>query len=175
MFYSETGTFFTLVGKLRLALNEMFEVSALSMREVPYEEYSPITKKLKEGSSYLFKNLKEGSIVGCKAASQDDIEQCITETGDVSYTIESDESGFKAGTTFKSFHYQPRFHVSNQGPIAGFLMLWLKRCVIPSLPKDVIAINVVYPAILLLYGHLGFFRLWSAIFRADYRRYMLIS
>lgn len=30
-------------------------------------------------------------------------------------------------------------------------MLWLKRCVVPSLPKDTIAINVVYPAVLLAY------------------------
>lgn len=33
--------------------------------------------------------------------------------------------------------------------MVGFLMLWLKQCVVPSLPKAVIAIDVVYLAMLL--------------------------
>lgn len=78
--------------------------------------------------SYLFRNLKEGlrSIVGHKTASQDEIEQHIAEIGDISDITKSDESQFKAGTTFKSFHYQARFSVSNQSLIVGFIMLWLK-------------------------------------------------
>lgn len=36
--------------------------------------------------------------------------------------------------------------------IARFLMLWLKQCIVPSLPKDAIAINMLYPVVLLAYG-----------------------
>ena len=31
-------------------------------------------------------------------------------------------------------------------------MLWLKRCVVPTLPNEVIVADVVYPAVLLAYG-----------------------
>ena len=31
-------------------------------------------------------------------------------------------------------------------------MLWLKRCVVPMLPHEVIIANVVYPAVLLAHG-----------------------
>lgn len=31
-------------------------------------------------------------------------------------------------------------------------MLWLKQCIVPSLPKDAIAIEVVYPVVFLAYG-----------------------
>ena len=39
-----TCTFFTPVGKMGFALHEMFEVSGLSMGELPYEEYILILK-----------------------------------------------------------------------------------------------------------------------------------
>jgi len=42
----DTCTFFTPVGEMRFALHEMFEVSGLSMRDLPYEEYIPGTEKL---------------------------------------------------------------------------------------------------------------------------------
>jgi len=31
-------------------------------------------------------------------------------------------------------------------------MLWLKRCVVPTLPHEVIIADVVYPTVLLAYG-----------------------
>jgi len=43
-----TGTFFTTVGKLRLALHEMWEISNLPMGSMSYEEYFPCTIKLKK-------------------------------------------------------------------------------------------------------------------------------
>ena len=41
-----TGTFFTLVGELGMALHEMWEVSALPMGSLPYEEYFPCEVEL---------------------------------------------------------------------------------------------------------------------------------
>ena len=41
-----TGTFFTPVGELGMALHEMWEVSALPMGSLPYEEYFPYEAKL---------------------------------------------------------------------------------------------------------------------------------
>ena len=36
--------------------------------------------------------------------------------------------------------------------LVGFLLLWLKQCVVPTLPHEVIVTNMVYPAVLLAYG-----------------------
>jgi len=51
----ETCTFFTLIGKMGLALHEMYEFSELVMRDIPYKEYVPSAKELhlKEDSSPL--------------------------------------------------------------------------------------------------------------------------
>ena len=39
--------------------------------------------------------------------------------------------------------------ISDWALLVGFLMLWLKRCVVPTLPHEVIIADVVYPAVLL--------------------------
>jgi len=70
-------------------------------------------------------------------------------TSTSSYTAESNEDTFKPDTVFESFHYQARISISNQALLAGFLMLWLKRCVVPTLPLEVIVTDVVYPTVLL--------------------------
>lgn len=112
---------------------------------------------------YLFRNLNKSlrSIVGHKAADKDEIKRRTIQTGDMSYTIKFDEGGFKASTIFMSFHYHARFPMSSQSIIVGFFMLWVKWCIIPSLPKKAIAINVVYLVVSLAYGRP--FRLLSAI------------
>jgi len=42
--------------------------------------------------------------------------------------------------------------MSDWALLAGFLMMWLKRCVVPMLPHEVIVADVVYPAVLLAHG-----------------------
>lgn len=84
--------------------------------------------------------------------SDDAIQERISELGATSYVTESDEEGFKVGTQFESFYYQARHWISDRGLIIGFLMLWFKRCVVPSLPKEAIAIDVVYPTVLLAHS-----------------------
>ena len=54
--------------------------------------------------------------------------------------------------SFESFHHQARIPISDRALLAGFLMLWLKRCVVPTLPHEVIVADIVYPAVLLAYG-----------------------
>jgi len=43
---SLTGTFFTPVGEMRLALHELYEVSGLVIEDAPYKEYVPTTEEL---------------------------------------------------------------------------------------------------------------------------------
>lgn len=107
-------------------------------------------------ATYLFRNLKDslGGITSYKATDNDEIERHIEEIGDVSYTAESDEDGFKTSTVFESFHYQARFPISSEALLSDLSYMRLKRSIIPSLPMDTIAINVVYPVPLLAYGRL---------------------
>jgi len=57
-----TGIFFTPVGKLGMALHEMWEVSALPIGFLPYEEYFPCEVELallERQESALFKTYRE--------------------------------------------------------------------------------------------------------------------
>ena len=69
-----------------------------------------------------------------------------------SYTIESNEDTFKPDMIFESFHHQARIPISGRALLAGFLMLWLKHFVVPTLSHEVIVADVVYPAVLLAHG-----------------------
>ena len=69
-----------------------------------------------------------------------------------SYTTKLVKDTFRRGTVFESFHYQAKTPISNRALLAGFLMIWLKRCVVPTLPYEVIVADVVYPMILLAFG-----------------------
>jgi len=73
-------------------------------------------------------------------------------TSTSSYTTESNDDTFKPDTIFESFHYQARILIFDRALLAGFLMLWLKRCMVPTLTHKVIITDVVYPAVLLAYG-----------------------
>ena len=69
-----------------------------------------------------------------------------------SYTTESNEDTFKANTVFESFHHQTWTPISDRALLAGFLMFWLKYCVVPTLSHEVIVTYVVYPTVLLVHG-----------------------
>ena len=74
------------------------------------------------------------------------------------YSTDSNEDIFKPDTLFESFHRQGQTPISNKALLEGFLMLWLKKCVVPTLPHKAIMIDVVYPAVLLAHGRpLGHF------------------
>ena len=104
-------------------------------------------------ASYLFNGINENdspvtSLAPC--TNEEVVERINTSTS--SYTTESNEDTFRPDTVFESFHHQARIPISDRALLAGFLMLWLKRCVLPTLPYEVIVADVVYPAILLAYG-----------------------
>ena len=69
-----------------------------------------------------------------------------------SYITESVKDTFRPGTIFESFHHQAKTPISNRALLVGFLILWLNRCVVPTLPYEVIVADVVYLAVLLAFG-----------------------
>ena len=62
------------------------------------------------------------------------------------------EDTFRPGIIFESFHHQARTPVSNRALLGRFLMLRLKRCIMPTLLHEVIVADVVYLAVLLAFG-----------------------
>lgn len=85
------------------------------------------------------------------ACTDEELADRVAESVDF-YTTDSDEDVFKAGTVFESFHRQAQTAISYKALLVGFPMLWLKKCVAPTLPHEAITVDVVYPAVLLAYG-----------------------
>ena len=55
-------------------------------------------------------------------------------------------------TFIRSFHHQARRPISRKALLAGFLSVWLKRCVVPSPSSDAILPTVLLLAIRLVHG-----------------------
>jgi len=108
--------------------------------------------KQKSWAIFLFSGMNKTDPITQLAPSTDEeiIERISASTS--SYTTESNEDTFKSDIVFESFHLQAKFPMSDQALLAGFLMLWLKRCVVPTLPHEVIVADVVYQAVLLAHG-----------------------
>ena len=60
-----------------------------------------------------------------------------------SYTMECNEDTFKPDTAFDSFYHQAKTPISDRALLAGFLMFWLKKYIVPTLPHEAIIANVV--------------------------------
>ena len=69
-----------------------------------------------------------------------------------SYVTESNGDTFKSDAIFDNFHYRAKIPILDRALLAGFLMLWLKWCVVPTPPHKIIVADVVHPVVLLAYG-----------------------
>ena len=104
-------------------------------------------------ASYLFNgiNEKDSPVTSLAPYTNEEIAERINTSAN-SFTTESNEDTFRPDTIFESFHHQAKTPISDRALLAGFLMLWMKRCVLPMLPHEVIIADVVYPAVLLAHG-----------------------
>ena len=104
-------------------------------------------------ASYLFNgiNEKDSPVTSLAPCTDEKIAERIDASAS-SYTTESNEDTFRPDMVFESFHHQGRVPISYQALLVGILMLWLKRCVVLTLPHEIIIVDVVYPAVLLAYG-----------------------
>ena len=101
-------------------------------------------------ASYLFQDLgnQDQSSFRLATSTDEEINERIFATAS-SYNTESNQDTFKPDTVFESFHHQTKILISDKALLAGFLMLWLKRCVVPTLSHEVLAADIVYLAVLL--------------------------
>ena len=103
--------------------------------------------------SYLFQGLNDkiGPVTRLALSTDAEIEERIN-VFTSSYTTESNEDIFKPDVVFESFHHQAKIPISDRALLAEFLMIWLKRYVVPALLHEAIITDVVYSAILLAHG-----------------------
>ncbi|XP_020262898.1 uncharacterized protein LOC109838879 [Asparagus officinalis] len=110
---------------------------------------------LKQFATYLFQNLegsssdpvRERDILTVTA-----VNELVEKSGAQSYTIASAEGAFPAGTKFRSFLCRAQKSIEPRSLLAGYLALWLKKCVVPYQSSDALPLEVLFPAVQLAYG-----------------------
>jgi len=186
-----SGTFFTPVGELGMALHEMWEISALPFGSLPYEEYFPCeaelallekqepalletyrelmchlhicssihtggkssSKSLKSWGNYLFPDMKSAPEAAHCGVAEGDILARMEAHAEKDIVVTEDDGPFEEGDVLRSFHHQARRPMSRKALLAGFLTIWLKKCVVPSSSGDIVHPNVLLPAVRLVHGH----------------------
>jgi hypothetical protein len=106
-------------------------------------------------ADYLFKNLesRRGRVAPLDHLPHEAVEARSFAAGQIDYTADSDECGFKAGDKFESFHLQAEQPISDKALLAGYLLIWLQKCVVPSRNFETLSIEAIFPAVRLAYGH----------------------
>ncbi|XP_020271479.1 uncharacterized protein LOC109846644 [Asparagus officinalis] len=125
---------------------------AMAEMETKARKKSPQVS-LKQFADYLFKNLEDrsGEVCGLSPLSPGDINRLLEKTNAQSYTSHS-EDGFSHGTKFRSYLFQAGVPIRPTTLLAGFLAIWLKRCVVPHQSSDAMPMEVLYPAVQLATG-----------------------
>ena len=76
----------------------------------------------------------------------------MTSSGHEDIVLEEDNGIYEKGDRFKSFHHQAKHSIARKTLLAGFLSVWLKKCVVPSPMHDRILSWVLFPSIQLAHG-----------------------
>ena len=106
----------------------------------------------KDWADYLFTNLSQAreKVIIRQAASASEIEaRLVSGRGDV--TLSENAGKYHEGDAFKSFHHQTRHPFSPRAVLAGFLSVWLKKCVVPSAPRENISPVALSSAVRLVF------------------------
>ena len=64
--------------------------------------------------------------------------------------LEEDDDIYEKDNTLKSFHHQARQPISQKAILAGFLLVWQKRCVVSSPSSDAILLTALLPTVRLV-------------------------
>ncbi|ONK78190.1 uncharacterized protein A4U43_C02F15480 [Asparagus officinalis] len=109
---------------------------------------------LKQFTCYLFRNLESNSgeaICELAMLTPSEVNVLLKKIDAHSYTISSPESGFPAGTKFKSFLWHATASIQPMTLLAGYLAIWLKKCVAPYQSGDIMPLEVLYLVVQLAY------------------------
>ncbi|ONK72574.1 uncharacterized protein A4U43_C04F20830 [Asparagus officinalis] len=158
-----TNTFLTKRGELGLALHEMNKVSGLPMENTIYQEYFPSNRELcqlKSTTTNRYDTLWDltchyyvalAAICELRPLTLSEINELIKKSDAHSYTTASIKDDFPVGTKFHTFLWRTMKPILPMTLLAGYLIIWLKKCVVPYQPTDVLPVEVLYPAVQLAY------------------------
>ena len=109
---------------------------------------------MKIGADYLFTNLDnvKAEVGILSTISIEEVASHIEKAERSDLTLDEDRDGYRRGEVFRNCHYHALKPLSQMAALAGFLSLWLKKCVIPSPPRDGISIMAIFPAVDLALG-----------------------
>ncbi|ONK56346.1 uncharacterized protein A4U43_C10F7140 [Asparagus officinalis] len=118
----------------------------------------PLSKKsrpqisLKKFSDYLFKNtdsVLDEPICELSPLTISEVNELIKKSNAQSYTTTGVEDGFAAETKFQTFLWHGVKLIRPTTLLAGYLAIWLKKCVVPYQSSDVLSPEVLFLAVLL--------------------------
>ena len=87
-------------------------------------------------------NIPEAAHCG---VADEDIFRRMQENSQGDLILDEDDGPYEKGDILRSFHHQAR-PTSRKALLAGFLTVWLKRCVVPFSSGDVIHPTVLLPS-----------------------------
>lgn len=62
------------------------------------------------------------------------------------------DGDYTASTIFVNYHHWANIDLMPHTVLAGYLILWLKRCVVPSPPREALSIKAIYSVVRLASG-----------------------
>jgi len=117
-----------------------------------HEDFKGNSNNLKSWAYYLFLTLEKAPKEARFRVVEEDILWMMKKHDHEDILLEEDDGIHEKGDTFKSFHHQACQLISQKALLAGFLSVWLKRCVMPSPPHDAILLTALLLVIRLVHG-----------------------
>ena len=105
-----------------------------------------------ELADYMFANLESVLEKIHAPMANAVIEDMMTVSRHMYIILEEDDGIYKKDDSFKSFHHQAHQSMSRPTLLPSFISIWLKNCVVLSLPYDGILLSALISAVQLVYG-----------------------
>ena len=113
--------------------------------------YKGSLNSLKSWADYLFFTLEKAPEEARFGVVKEDILRMMREHDHADAVLKEDNGIYEKGDILKSFHHQTHQLTSQKALLAGFLSVWLKRCVILSPSNDAILPTALLSAIRLMH------------------------
>ena len=121
---------------------------------------------LKSWGDYLFPDMEDTPEAAHCGVADEDISDRMRKHFQGDLVVKEDDGPYEQGDVLRSFHHQARRPMSRKALLAGFLTVWLKRCVVPS--SSMTWFNRMFCCPLFVWFMVvlwDFFRPWCAVSR----------
>lgn len=102
---------------------------------------------------YFFDNLfGSGMVTVNNKPSVDELKECLEKHKVPERVLTEDEKGIIVDIVLLSYHHWVSVDLASCAILASYLVLWLKRFLVPSSPRDCFTLKTLCPAVLLASG-----------------------